>query len=199
MKKILLIIAALCLCSLSYAQNAGDFTLKTQVNGDNTLTPTLTWNTSPEATNCVASGDAAWEGPKAGSGTVTLDPFPTSTPKSYGLVCYWPDDTQALLTWTAPTEYTDGTTLTNLAGYRVFWGQAAGQLTETAQVNDPAATSYTVTNLSPATWYFGIRAFTTQGAESAMSDIVSKTTSAAVEWTQQTGVKVPKAPGVGIE
>lgn len=188
--------AFLLLPSFVFAQAAptGSFTLATQINANGTLTPTLTWSTTPAATGCTASGDAAWAGTKAASGTQTLAAFPASTPKAYALVCNWPGDTQALLTWTPPTQNTDDTPLTNLAGYRVHWGVSAASLTQTAQLSNPSLTTYTISNLTPGTWYFGIRAYTTQGAESALSNVVSRVARAPVEWNQSTGVKVPKAP-----
>lgn len=183
-------------CSLAIAQDApsGSFTLSTTVNGDGTLTPTLTWSTTPAAISCQASGNSAWDGPKAASGTETLAPFPTTEPQAYALVCSWPDNSQALLTWTPPTENTDGTPLTNLAGYRVHWGRSASVLDSTAQIANPAVTSYSVQDLTLGEWFFGVRAYTTQGAESALSNIVSKTMQPAAEWSQQTGVRVPRAP-----
>lgn len=195
--RVIFAVVAALLCLPALSQNTGSFTLSTQANSDSTLTPTLTWQTTPEATSCTASGDAAWEGTKAGSGSETLAPFPTTSPKAYALLCQWPGDAQALITWTAPTENTDGTALTNLAGYRVHWGQAATELIHTMQLDNPGLLAYTVEGLTPGTWFFAVRAFTTQGAESALSNIVSKTTSEGVEWSQQTGVKVPKAPGMG--
>ncbi len=106
--------------SLARAQEpSGSLALATTVNGDGTLTPTLTWSTTPTAVGCTASGDGEWEGSKAGSGTQTLAPFPTTQPKSYALLCSWPGENQALLTWTPPTQNTDGSALTNLAGFRI--------------------------------------------------------------------------------
>ena len=199
MKRLLMgaALAALALtASFSYAQTAptGSFTLATRVNANGTLTPTLTWSTTPAATSCTASGDSAWAGTKAASGTQTLADFPTTTPKAYALVCTWPGQTQALLTWTPPTLNTDGTALTNLAGYRVSYGASSQQLVQTQQVANPGATSYTITNLTPGTWYFGVKAYTTQGSESALSNIVSRAVTGPVEWNQSTGVKVPQAP-----
>jgi hypothetical protein len=109
-------------------------------------------------------------------------------------LCSWPGDTQVLLTWTPPTQNTDNSTLTNLAGYRVNWGVTAVALTQTAQINNPGIATYTVTNLTPGAWFFGIRAFTTQGAESAMSNVATRTVAGPIEWSQSTGVKVPKSP-----
>lgn len=195
MKK-LLAIALLLAAGPLLAQTAptGSFTLATTVNANGTLTPTLTWSTTPAATGCTASGDSAWSGAKAASGTQTLAAFPTTTPKAYALVCTWPGDTQALLTWTPPTQNTDGSSLTNLAGYRISYGRAATTLDQVVQLNNPSLTTYTISGLSVATWFFGIKAYTTQGAESALSNVISKVITGPVEWSQSTGVKVPRAP-----
>lgn len=172
----------------------GSFNLATRINSDGTLTPTLTWSTTPAATSCTASGDSAWAGTKAGSGTQTLASFPNTTPKAYALVCNWPGTTQALLTWTPPTTNTDGTALTNLAGYRVNYGAAQNQLVQAAQIANPAATTHTIANLTAGTWYFGLKAYTTQGMESDLSNIVSRTLAGPIEWSQAAGAKKPQAP-----
>lgn len=180
---------------LVFAQNTGSLTLATTVNTDSTLTPKLTWTLTPTATTCTASGDSTWSGAKnPAGGTETLAAFPTTTPKAYALLCTWPGDTQALISWTPPTQNTDGTTLSNLAGFRINYGPSATNLGQTIQIANPGTSSYTVTNLTAGPWFFGLRAYTTQGAESAQSNIVSKTVAGPVEWSQSTGVKVPKAP-----
>lgn len=81
----------------------------------------------------------------------------------------------ATLSWLPPTENEDGSALTNLAGYRIYYGTSAGALTTVITVSNPGVTRYVIENLSSGTWYFGIRAFTSSGAESAMSAIASKT------------------------
>jgi hypothetical protein len=73
-----------------------------------------------------------------------------------------------------PTQNTDGTTLTNLAGYRIVYGVSASQLTQTIQVTNAGMSSYVVENLAPGTYYFAIRAYTSSGAESADSNVVAK-------------------------
>jgi hypothetical protein len=80
----------------------------------------------------------------------------------------------ASLTWTPPTQNTDGTTLTNLAGYRIVYGASAAQLTQTIQLTNAGLSSYVVENLAPGTYYFAIRAYTASGAESADSNVVLK-------------------------
>jgi hypothetical protein len=80
----------------------------------------------------------------------------------------------ATLSWAAPTANTDGSTLTNLAGYRIVYGTSASVLSQTIQVSNPGVTTYVVENLAPGTYYFAIKAYTADGTESAASNIVSK-------------------------
>ena len=81
---------------------------------------------------------------------------------------------RATLSWTAPTENTDGSTLSNLAGYRIRYGTSAGALTQTIVIDNASVTTYVVENLSPATWYFAVTAVTSQGAESSNSNVANK-------------------------
>jgi Putative Ig domain len=78
------------------------------------------------------------------------------------------------LTWTPPTENTNGSTLTNLAGYRIYYGTSSGALNQTVQVSNAGTASYVVGNLSPGTWYFRVRAYNTAGSESANSNLASR-------------------------
>jgi hypothetical protein len=81
----------------------------------------------------------------------------------------------ATLDWVAPTENTNGTPLTNLAGYRIYYGTSATALTQTVQIANPNTVTYEVTNLSPGTWYFSVRSYTTANVESNASAVASKT------------------------
>jgi Putative Ig domain len=81
---------------------------------------------------------------------------------------------RATLSWTAPTSNTDGSTLANLAGYRILYGTSASSLTNTIVINNASVTTYVVENLSPATWYFAITAVNSQGAESGNSNVANK-------------------------
>jgi hypothetical protein len=81
----------------------------------------------------------------------------------------------ATVRWTAPTENTDGTALTNLAGFRIYFGTSSNSLTQTVQVANPAVMTHTIGNLSPATWYFSVTAYSTNGAESTRTGVQSKT------------------------
>lgn len=80
----------------------------------------------------------------------------------------------ATLSWTPPTQNEDGSTLTNLAGYRILYGTSSGALDRTIQVSNPGVTNYVIENLAQGTWYFAMKAYTSGGTESAQSSIVSK-------------------------
>ena len=80
----------------------------------------------------------------------------------------------ATLSWTPPTTNTDGSSLSNLAGYRISYGTSANAMTQTIQVANAGITRYTISNLSPGTYYFSVRAYTSNGSESANSNVSSK-------------------------
>jgi hypothetical protein len=80
----------------------------------------------------------------------------------------------ATLSWTPPTQNTDGTSLTNLAGYRIAYGTSSTALTSTIQVANPGLSSYTMSNLAPGTYYFAVRAYTSSGTESGNSNVQTK-------------------------
>jgi hypothetical protein len=89
-------------------------------------------------------------------------------------------DTQlgsATLSWQPPTENTDGTPLTNLAGYTVRYGTAVGSLQQQVRITNPGLTTYVVEGLTAATWYFQVAAYNSDGIESAPSATASKTIS----------------------
>ncbi len=70
----------------------------------------------------------------------------------------------AMISWMPPTTNTDGSALTNLAGYRIAYGTSASALNTVANVPTAGVTSYTIDNLSAGTWYFTVTAYTSSGA-----------------------------------
>lgn len=173
--------------------------------GAGSVIPVLTWSTSPAAASCTASGDTAWTGTKAASGTATLAAITSS--KTYQLSCTWPGDTQARLTWVAPTANTDGSALAKctsqtdtgpcLRSFIVNKGTSATELVSPIAVNDRNATSYTWTGLTAGTHFFGVEAVTGQGVESALSNVVSKVITSATSVNRNVAITVnpqPNAP-----
>lgn len=81
----------------------------------------------------------------------------------------------ATLTWTPVTENTNGTVLTNLAGYNVHYGTSPNSMNTVVQLDNPSLTTYVVGNLASGTWYFGVAAYTSAGTEGVVSNVGSKT------------------------
>jgi hypothetical protein len=81
----------------------------------------------------------------------------------------------ATLNWTAPTQNSDGSALSDLAGYRVYMGTSATTLVQVASITNPATGSYAVTGLTAGIWYFSVSAVNSAGAESAQTAVASKT------------------------
>jgi len=80
----------------------------------------------------------------------------------------------ATLSWTAPTENTDGSALSNLSGYRIRYGTSASSLTSTITITNASVTTYVIEDLAPATWYFAVTAVNSTGSESSNSNVASK-------------------------
>lgn len=78
------------------------------------------------------------------------------------------------LSWGAPTQNTDGSTLTDLAGYYIYYG-TAGAVTNVLPVLGASATSVVLSNLSPGVWYFAAMAYNASGVTSGLSGLASTT------------------------
>lgn len=98
----------------------------------------------------------------------TPAPTPTPTPAPTPV-------RTASLSWTAPSQTTDGSALADLAGYRIYHGTSADTMNEMTQVPGAATTAYTFNNLNSGTHYFAVAAYTSTGSESPLSAIGSKT------------------------
>lgn len=175
MKNTVLLFVLLLAAGAVQAQTAGTITFRANVtSATGSMAPVLTWSTSPTATRCTASG--GWSGTKAASGTQTLASITAST--NYTLTCTWGVGT-ATVHWTKPTTNTDGTTLTNLAAYRVYYGTSSSALSQVNEITDSSATGATISALTPATWYFKVRAMNSAQVESSDSNVTSKVISGA--------------------
>jgi hypothetical protein len=182
---ILLSVAA----TAAHAQTAGVVTLRAnQTSATGSLTPVLTWSTNPVAQSCRASG--GWSGDKAASGTQTLPSINAST--NYTLTCSWSGGT-ALVRWTAPTQNSNGTPLTNLGSFRVVYGTSATSLTQSYTVSDITARQATIQALTPGTWHFAVRARTTSNVESPNSNVATKNVTGATS-ARTVAITITSAP-----
>ncbi|HEX7060693.1 MAG TPA: putative Ig domain-containing protein [Woeseiaceae bacterium] len=84
-------------------------------------------------------------------------------------------DGSVTLSWQAPTMNTDGSALTDLAGYKIYYGLAPGDYTQEIRIDNPGINTYLVENLSPNTWYFAATAFNTSDVESDLSGVAEVT------------------------
>jgi hypothetical protein len=135
----------------------------------------LNWSSS-HAASCSASG--GWGGSKATSGSESVGPIDSQT--TYSLSCRGEggsavamisvsiNDT-VTLTWQAPTQNVDGSALTDLAGYRIYFGSTSSNYTDSLAVNDAGATTRAL-KLPSGTYYFAMTALDAQGNESAYSN-----------------------------
>jgi hypothetical protein len=143
---------------------------------------TLTWDSSG-TDSCTASG--GWSGTRNTSGTFTTPPINATT--TYRLSCSGPDGTgvsmvtvevvDKTLRWQAPTQNVDGSDLTDLAGFVIYWdttsrGYASGG-GGSFVINSPSTTEWEVT-AAPGTYYFAMTAFDADNNESAYSNEVLK-------------------------
>ena len=81
------------------------------------------------------------------------------------------------VSWNPPTTNADGSAITDLAGYRIFYGHAPNDLEQTVQIDNPGTTRWVVENLSPATWYFSMTSVNDSGLESTRTPVGSRTIS----------------------
>jgi len=75
----------------------------------------------------------------------------------------------ATLSWSAPTANEDGTSLQDLAGFKIYYGRESGNYTNEIRIDNESITTYLVDNLTPDTYYFVATAFNDAGIESRYS------------------------------
>jgi hypothetical protein len=133
----------------------------------------ITFNT----TNGMISGTPAAGDVGTASGIVISanDGSAISSLGAFAIVVTQIANGSATLNWVAPTENTDNSPLTNLAGYRLTYGRSATQMDQSVNISNAGLTTYTVNNLATGTWYFALYAQASTGAESDASNTASKT------------------------
>ena len=134
------------------------------------------WATFSSHTGTL-SGTPVWTGTDGaiaisvsdGHTSVSLAPFSITISRSALPVA----PSSVTINWTPPTENVDGSTLTNLAGYHLYYGTSASSLTHVVNITNPGLASYVVSNLSAATWYFSVTSINSKGTESPRSAVVA--------------------------
>ena len=112
-------------------------------------------------------GGGGGGGSAAGATISSIPDNPPSSPST-------PSQTgNVTLAWDAPTTNEDGSDLTDLAGYRVYYGTSSGSYTNSVNIGN--FTSAVISNLSLGTWYFAITAYNSSSVESSYSTELSTT------------------------
>jgi len=78
------------------------------------------------------------------------------------------------LAWTPPTQNEDGSQISDLAAYRIYWGTESGRYRNSVLVNNPSVTRYVVDNLAPGTYEFVATSINSAGIESRFSNPVTR-------------------------
>ncbi len=80
----------------------------------------------------------------------------------------------ASLTWDAPSTNADGTILTDLAGYKIYYGTESGNYTEVRNVENVTTVPIDeLPDIQSGIWYFAVTAYDTSGNESDYSNEVN--------------------------
>jgi fibronectin type 3 domain-containing protein len=110
---------------------------------------------------CVSAVDAA-----ANESTASAEAFatPSMAPPTTGTLT---------LAWDPPTRSADGSFLSDLAGFKLYWGVTRGQYNLLRDVG--AANQTTIDSVAPGTYYFTVTALDRAGNESAFSQEQSVT------------------------
>jgi hypothetical protein len=134
--------------------------------------------TSGATANTADSGPAASATPSTSPNT-----SPTTTPSTAPTNGITPSAAptnasgNATVTWVPPQQNADGTMLTDLAGFRIYYGTSADELTQAVDISTNGTTSFRIANLPNGTWYFAVAALNAAGIEGDLSNVASKTIS----------------------
>lgn len=79
------------------------------------------------------------------------------------------------VSWSPPTQNADGSTLTDLSGYKIHYGTESGVYAESVKVESAGLTRYQLDSLPKGTVYLAMTAVNAAGAESDFSKEVSVT------------------------
>ena len=170
---------------------------RNEINRDSTgaYYTTLRW-TSIDTESCRAIG--GWSGRTGTSGSQYIYPITRTT--TYSMTCtgsqgsitesitiavqeqeqeqemetpLTPNTGSIEISWTPPSSNSDGSALTDLEGYRVYYGTSPSNLNSVINISSPGITSYLIENLNHGTYYFSISAIDTSGNESDRSNIAA--------------------------
>lgn len=132
---------------------------------------TLTLSDVVPAVYCLRGFSKNDYGKEGVASNVLTRAVDTPAPGALTLAAVGSDGT--VLTWTPPTANTDGSALTDLTGYTLYYGNSANALNTTLPIAG-AVSAYTLGALPPGTWYFAIDSVAASGLHSVTSEVAWK-------------------------
>jgi len=151
-------------------------------NGDSVV---LTW-TSTNADSCETSDNWTGSGPSSVATEGSQSVGPLNANSTFSLTCSNVQGSavemvsvnvtaELSLSWVAPTENVDGTPLTDLDGYRIYYGVSSRNYGAPEEVTDSSATSVSI-EVPSGSYYVAMTAMDAEGNESGYSNEVLKNT-----------------------
>jgi|GEM_PF-2319093 len=144
-------------------------------NGLNTSGTSLVWEAENVET-CEASG--AWEGSVGANGELSLE-HSESGELTYMISCRGAQGTamatvtvnveSTALAWEPPAQNTNGSEITDLAGYNLYFGTEPGRYNQVRPVRDASQTELELP-VEPGTYYLAMTAYDMSGNESELSN-----------------------------
>ena len=74
------------------------------------------------------------------------------------------------VSWEAPTTNADGSALTDLSGFKIYYGTVRDTLNNVVTIDNPSVNRFVVENLAPGTYFVAASAFNSRGIESERSE-----------------------------
>ncbi|MGH7105147.1 MAG: fibronectin type III domain-containing protein [Acetobacteraceae bacterium] len=127
---------------------------------------------------CASLAACGGSGPSTGSSAATVPSTSSSSVSTAGPTSSPAADNKSVtLSWSPPTQNSDGTSLTDLAGYTLHYGTASEDYTGSLEITTATQTSYVVSdsNFPPGTYYFAISAYNAQQISSSLSGEITVT------------------------
>jgi len=99
-----------------------------------------------------------------GTVTVPLEPFSVTVIRA--------GTAAVTITWLPSLVNDDGTPLTDLAGYYIYYGTDPNSLENVRTIHNMGISSHVIDGLIPGQWHFAIKSFNTAGIESDLSGVI---------------------------
>ena len=139
-------------------------------------TSTTSTSTTGSAPQTAADSGSSTSGSSTSGSTTSGSTGSTTTGSTGSTTPTTPvASTSVTLGWVAPTQNSNGTPITDLAGYKIHYGTASENYTKVVAVSNPSISRYVMDSLESGTYFFAITAYNSKGIESTLSGEISAT------------------------